>query len=113
MLLAVFLFSLTGLPPLAGFIGKFYLFAALVDSHLTFFYVVAIIGVLNSVVSLYYYVRIVKAMFLEKAEAGAPTLPLARASMVLLTVCAIPTVLLGIWWGPLAVLVERASQLLR
>ncbi len=113
VVLAVFLFSLTGLPPLAGFIGKFYLFAALLKTHLTFFYVVAIIGVLNSVVSLYYYVRIVKAMFLEKAEAGAPTLPLARASTVLLTVCAIPTVLLGIWWGPLAGLVERASHLLR
>jgi NADH-quinone oxidoreductase subunit N len=113
VMLGIFLFSLTGLPPLAGFIGKFYLFAALIDTRTTFFYIVAIIGVLNSVVSLYYYVRIVRAMFLEKADVGAPTLTPARASAVLLAVCAVPTVLLGIWWGPLAGVVAKASAMVR
>jgi len=112
--LAIFLFSLTGLPPLAGFIGKFYLFAALLSTRLTFFYVVALIGVLNSVISLYYYVRIVRAMFLEKAPAeAAGAFAPGRASAVLLAVCAIPTVLLGIWWGPLAGLVAQAAALAR
>jgi len=112
--LAVFLFSLTGLPPLAGFIGKFYLFAALLRAGTTFFYVLAIIGVLNSVISLYYYVRIVRAMFLEKADAPAPLpLRLGRPAAVLLAVCVIPTVLLGIWWGPLMGVIERAGTLLR
>jgi NADH-quinone oxidoreductase subunit N len=114
VMLAIFLFSLTGLPPLAGFIGKFYLFAALIKTHVTFFYVVAVIGVLNSVVSLYYYVRIVRAMYFEKAETGASaSLLLPRPSAVLLACCALPTVLLGIWWGPLAGLVERAAQFMR
>jgi NADH-quinone oxidoreductase subunit N len=112
--LAVFLFSLTGLPPLAGFIGKFYLFAALLSAGTTFFYVLAVIGVLNSVISLYYYVRIVRAMFLEKADVPAPVpLKLGRPAAVLLAVCAIPTVLLGIWWGPLMSVIERAGMVLR
>ncbi|MHB8873983.1 MAG: NADH-quinone oxidoreductase subunit N [Myxococcaceae bacterium] len=63
---AVFLFSLTGLPPLAGFVGKFHLFKALVDRGGEWQITLAIIGLLNSAVSLYYYARIVKAMFLEK-----------------------------------------------
>jgi NADH-quinone oxidoreductase subunit N len=63
---AIFLFSLTGLPPLAGFVGKFHLFKALVDRGGEWQITLAIIGLLNSAVSLYYYARIVKAMFLEK-----------------------------------------------
>ena len=65
--MAIFLFSLAGLPPLAGFVGKFYLFAAVIERH---FYLLALVGVLNSVVSLYYYARIVKAMFLDQPVGG-------------------------------------------
>jgi NADH-quinone oxidoreductase subunit N len=54
------LFSMVGLPPLAGFFGKFYLFLAVIQSEL---YVVAIIGVLSSVVAAFYYIRIIKIMF--------------------------------------------------
>ena len=60
--MAIFLFSLTGLPPFAGFVGKFYLFAAVVRQQ---FYFLALVGVLNSVISLYYYARIVRTMFLD------------------------------------------------
>jgi NADH-quinone oxidoreductase subunit N len=63
--LAVFLFSLAGLPPLAGFLGKFYVFAAGVEGRL---YALVMIGLVNSVVSLYYYARIVKVMFLDRPE---------------------------------------------
>src|SRR3989449_8479342 len=61
--LAVFLSSLAGLPPLAGFVGKFAVFAAGVQARL---YALVVIGLLNSVVSLYYYARVVKVMFLEQ-----------------------------------------------
>lgn len=54
------LFSMVGLPPLAGFFGKFYLFLAMIQSEL---YMVAIIGVLSSVVAAFYYIRIIKIMF--------------------------------------------------
>jgi NADH-quinone oxidoreductase subunit N len=74
--LAVFLFSLAGLPPLAGFLGKFYVFAAGVEGRL---YALVVIGLLNSVVSLYYYARVVKVMFLDKPE---PTDPPMRFRLV-------------------------------
>ena len=95
--MAIFLFSLTGLPPLAGFAGKWILFAAVIKEKL---YWLAIIGLLNSVVSLYYYVRIVKAMFLETSE-DTESLSFSFGNRVLLAVFVIPTLLLGIYWNPL------------
>lgn len=61
--MAVFLFSLVGLPPLAGFIGKFYLFSAAVRGGLTW---LAVVGVVNSVISLGYYSSIIRQMYLVK-----------------------------------------------
>lgn len=107
--LAIFLFSLTGLPPFAGFIGKFYLFAAVMQAKTPFFYVLAIVGVLNSVVSLFYYARLVKAMFLEASPTGAPAVPMPAAATFLLALLAIPTLILGVWWSPLATLAAKAA----
>ncbi len=64
--LAVFLISLTGLPPTAGFIGKFNLFAAVLGNPK--FYWLAIVGIINSVISLYYYARVFRNMYLREAE---------------------------------------------
>ena len=68
--LACFMFSMAGIPPLAGFFGKFYIFVAVIESHL---YGLAVIGVLTSVVGCYYYIRIVKVMYFD-----APDNPLDR-----------------------------------
>lgn len=106
--LAVFLFSLTGIPPFAGFIGKFFLFAAALQTKSVFFYVVAVVGVVNSVISLYYYARIVRASFLERPADAAAPVRLGPPTTTLLGVLAVPTLVLGIWWGPLLGLVERA-----
>src|ERR671922_519722 len=62
--LAVFLFSLTGLPPFAGFIGKFFLFAAVLKEGGAFV-LLAVVAIVNSVISLYYYAKVVKTMFLD------------------------------------------------
>ena len=67
----VFLLSLTGIPPTAGFVGKLYLFAALINAKMFW---LAIVAVLNSVVSLYYYVRILRNMFLRDPEGAASSL---------------------------------------
>src|SRR5262249_48842702 len=72
--LAIFLFSLMGLPPFAGFIGKFSVFWAGVSAGLI---ALVVAGVLNSVVSAYYYARVVKAMFLDEPRAGEPALRFA------------------------------------
>ena len=59
------LFSLAGIPPVAGFFGKFFLFTAAAEKG---FYTLVIIAVLNTIISLYYYLLVVKAMFLVKNE---------------------------------------------
>lgn len=64
--MAIFMFSMAGIPPMAGFFGKFYVFTAAVQAHL---YVPAVIGLLASVVAAYYYLRVVKLMYLDEATA--------------------------------------------
>ena len=63
--MAVFMLSLSGIPPLAGFFGKFLIFKAAVEADLAW---LAVIGVLNSAISAYYYLRVVAAMFFREAE---------------------------------------------
>ncbi len=64
----IFMLSLGGIPPTAGFMGKFWLFSAAIDQH---YYWLAVIGVLNSAISLYYYIRIVVFMYLKKETMGS------------------------------------------
>jgi NADH-quinone oxidoreductase subunit N len=66
-IMAVLMFSLIGLPPLAGFFAKFYVFLAAIESGL---YVLAVIGVLASVVGAYYYLRIIKIMYFDEPARG-------------------------------------------
>jgi NADH-quinone oxidoreductase subunit N len=107
--LAIFLFSLTGLPPLAGFIGKFLLFYAVISTGGTLMWILAVAGGLNGAVSLYYYARVVKAMFLDKAYDESPVR--VRASTGVLAVAmAVPNLILGVWWGPAVDASKRVLQ---
>ncbi len=65
--MAVFMFSMAGIPPLAGFLAKFFVFKAAIDAGL---YGLAVIGVLASVVGAFYYVRIIRIMYFDEAEEG-------------------------------------------
>lgn len=96
--MAIFLFSLIGLPPFAGFVGKVYLFAAVIYKKI---YWLAVVAALNTVVSLYYYLRVVKAMFLEKPT-EASQMQVSLGSQALLLALLVPTLGLGIYWQPLA-----------
>lgn len=93
--LAIFMFSLAGIPPLAGFFGKWYVFKAAIDSGL---YGLSVIGVLASVVGAYYYLRIIRLMYFEKpAEEFVPlksrTMSLIMgASAVLVVIFILPQV---------------------
>jgi NADH-quinone oxidoreductase subunit N len=79
-------------------VGKVYLFAAVISQKI---YWLAVVAALNTVISLYYYLRIVKAMFLEKpTEAIQIQVPLS--SQALLLALLVPTLGLGIYWQPLA-----------
>ena len=64
-LLAIIMFSLAGLPPLAGFFAKYYVFIAAIKSGLTW---LAILGIISSVISVYFYLRIVVVMYFKDAE---------------------------------------------
>jgi NADH-quinone oxidoreductase subunit N len=96
--LTIFLLSLTGIPPTAGFVGKLYLFAALINAK---FIALAVVGVLNSVVSLYYYVRVIRNMFLRDPEASAAPLKFSPSQVIFVILLVIPILLLGVYFSPL------------
>ena len=103
---AIFLFSLTGIPPFAGFVGKWYLFVAVLDRVPgpggNWYAVLAIVGALNSAISLYYYVRVVRAMFIDQPNAEprqAPATPLMY--QLLLSASAVAVLVFGLWWSPM------------
>jgi NADH-quinone oxidoreductase subunit N len=106
-LMTIFLFSLTGLPPTGGFIGKFYLFAAVIKQR---YYWLALIGVLNSVIALYYYARIIKTMFLEEAIENTK-IRVSAFPVTVLILLAIPTILLGLYWAPVKQFVDFSYRL--
>ncbi|MFQ6112495.1 MAG: NADH-quinone oxidoreductase subunit N [bacterium] len=111
--MGVFLFSLTGLPPTAGFVGKFYLFAAVIRGG-TEYYWLAVVGIMNSVISLYYYARILRSMFLERVRAEESVgLTVSPYFITLLAILVIPTILLGVYWAPLADFANNSVEFLR
>jgi NADH-quinone oxidoreductase subunit N len=100
--LAVFLLSLTGLPPFAGFIGKFFLFAAVLKVGGAFVALV-LVAVMNSVVSLYYYAKIIKTMFLDtpNPEDKAISIGGDGFNFILLLPLTALTLVFGIYFSPL------------
>ncbi len=96
--MAVFLFSLTGIPPFAGFIGKVVIFLSAVDKGM---YWLVIIAVLNTVISLYYYARVIKKMYLETAPTDIHPIKVGILPALIIISLLIPTILFGIWWAPL------------
>jgi NADH-quinone oxidoreductase subunit N len=96
--LALFMFALAGFPPTVGFVGKFYIFAAAVRAD---FIWLAVIGVMNSFMSVYYYLRVVKTSFFDRTETAFPPVSLTPAMLVVLVVTAIGTLGLGFFPGQL------------
>ncbi len=107
--MGIFMFALSGIPSTAGFIGKFYLFSALIESNLIW---LALVGMLNSVVSLFFYIKILKYMFLMKPEEEViPKFKYGIGSYVVLLLLAVPTMFLGIYFAPLIKLAEVSAVL--
>jgi NADH-quinone oxidoreductase subunit N len=98
--LSIILFSLVGLPPLAGFAAKFAAFYALVKAQLL---VLLVIGGLNTALSLFYYLRVVRAIVMapERADRPAPAIPLFALPGAFCLAVTIPVVVLGVFWGGL------------
>jgi len=114
IVMAVFVFSLTGLPPFVGFVGKFYLFATLVRVGGPWSWFLAVAGVINGVVSLFYYARIVREMYFSSASASASASLRVRWAFAAGTVAlAVPTVALGVYWAPAYDFVASAVLVVR
>ncbi len=96
--MVIFMLSLAGIPPTAGFIGKFYIFSAVIEAHYIW---LAVIGVINSVISLFYYMKVVRNMFIRGVDEneGKETYSFHPMSIVLLMVFTIPTLLFGIFFS--------------
>jgi NADH-quinone oxidoreductase subunit N len=97
VLMLLFLLSLAGIPPMAGFLGKYYIFLSLIESG---HYVLAALGVLYSVFGLYYYLKIANAMFMRE-PLEATRLPVSLGMRVALGATALATVVIGIYPDPL------------
>jgi NADH-quinone oxidoreductase subunit N len=96
VMLVAFL-SLAGMPPLGGFITKFFVFAAAVNSNLIW---LAVIGVLNSIVGLYYYLTVLKHVYLYRSEDDEKPLPLPRSYVIAFAVLTLGIVLVGTIFVP-------------
>ncbi len=115
---SIFLFSLTGIPPFAGFVGKFYLFYAVFERIFMpgggWYAVLALIGALNTAVSLYYYVRIVRAMFIDAPFVENPAAISPRLGYkLILGVSSAAILVFGLWFTPMVSWTEASLQLLR
>jgi NADH-quinone oxidoreductase subunit N len=113
---AVFLFSLTGLPPFAGFVGKWYLFLAVMErvpGAGGFWYAaLALVGALNTAVSLYYYARIIRAMFLEAPFSDQP-LASPWGYQLMLGAFSALILVFGVWWAPMIDWTQASLALFR
>jgi NADH-quinone oxidoreductase subunit N len=92
--MALFMFSLAGIPPTGGFMGKFYIFSAAIQAK---YFGLAIIGVLNSVISVFYYLRITVVMYMGQREAEPPAAGLSPALGLALLIAIVGTLQLGLF----------------
>lgn len=106
VLMAVFMFALIGIPPLAGFFGKLYVFSAAVQANLTW---LAIIAMLNSAIAAYYYLRVTVSMYMAEPRPAGADIPKTGFPMwITLAVAAAATLVLGLWQFPVVNFVEQA-----
>lgn len=105
--MTVCLLSLAGIPPMAGFVGKFYLFSgAIQDGYLW----LALIGLIMSMVSVYYYLTVSKAMYIGNNEKQEPV-DIGGANRLALWICLLATIFIGVYPGPLSNIANSAIQI--
>jgi NADH-quinone oxidoreductase subunit N len=105
--MVLFLLSFIGIPPTAGFVGKFYIFSAAIKAGYVW---LAVVGVLNSVLSSYYYLRVVVYMYMREPEADAPVSAGSVGVNLALALSCWGVLQLGLYPGPFFALAQRAIQ---
>jgi NADH-quinone oxidoreductase subunit N len=108
--MTIFMLSLMGIPPFAGFFGKLFIFGAAVNHNLAWY---AVVGALNSVVAVYYYARVIKTMIIDAEEEGArrDSIRLSWASHILVWAMLLPTAGLMIFWDRIQQLTQNSVAL--
>ncbi len=106
--LAIFMFSMAGIPPLGGFFGKFYVFIAAVNAEL---YALAVIGVLSSVVGSFYYLRIIKIMYFDEPAEPFEG-PMSFEMRAIIGVCGVFIVFFAFYTAPLVASAQIAASAL-
>ncbi len=106
IMMTIVMFSLTGIPPFSGFVAKFnILYALLSKKH----FALAIILGLNSIVSAYYYLKIVRLMILKKQESDESISHFGFLNQMIITVMTVPVIFLGIFWERVMMLAQGAN----
>jgi len=98
IVMTICMFSLTGLPPLAGFVAKFNIFYAAINKKL---YTLVLIGAITSVISLYFYAKVIRFMFFNPVESDAPIGGFKFINQTVIVTLTIPLLFLGIFWSGL------------
>jgi NADH-quinone oxidoreductase subunit N len=107
--LSIFLLSLTGLPPTAGFIGKFFLFGAVLNSNFVW---LVFVGIANSVISLYYYARVFRNMYLRNADDGDESpIDFKPSIIAVVVIFIIPNILFCFYFRPLLEWAQHSAAL--
>ena len=94
--MSIFLLSLIGIPPFSGFLGKFYVFGAVINQGIIW---LAVVGSLNAAIAAYYYMKVMKTMILEEGNNGLPPVRISPLNLSLLVALLIPNVLLVVFWN--------------
>ncbi len=103
-LMALFMFSLAGIPPFAGFFGKYYLFASAISANMTW---LAVVGVLASVVSVYFYINVVVNMYFKDSPEESAPAAISRLGATALVIAALAVLELGITPGYIVALTQK------
>ena len=96
--MAIFLFSLMGIPPLVGFMGKFYVFAAIIERGPVFYWY-ATVAALNAAVAAFYYARVLKTMIIDAGNEDRPAFALPAVDQLVVLALVAANVLPLLWWG--------------
>lgn len=107
--LSIFLLSLAGLPPTGGFIGKLYIFIALINADMI---VVAFITLLNTVVAYYYYVRVLKNLYLVRTETSHKKIQVSFGNVIVVLLLLIPVFVFGVYFTPIVNLAKTSAAIL-
>jgi NADH-quinone oxidoreductase subunit N len=105
--MTISMLALAGMPPLVGFLGKLYLF---MSAHQSGFTGLAIIAALNSVISMYYYLRVIVEMYFKEPEESAEVIALPFGPVLAVTFSSVLVVVLGVYSQPLFLVVQSAFK---